>query len=57
MPSSSLPKRLTTDYILVTRGRLASTGTKKKWQRAQVQNPGKTIWNVLTANTELALAA
>jgi hypothetical protein len=30
---------------------------KKKWQRAQVQSPGKTIWNVPTANTELALAA
>jgi len=29
----------------------------KELQRAQVQNPGKTIWNVSTANTELALAA
>jgi len=40
-----------------TRGRLASTGLQKKLQRAQVQGPGKTFWNVLTANTELALAA
>jgi len=29
----------------------------KKWQRAQVQSPGKTVWNVSTANPELALAA
>jgi hypothetical protein len=40
-----------------SRGRLASTGMTKKWQRAQVQSPGKTVWNVSTANTELALAA
>jgi hypothetical protein len=29
----------------------------KELQRAQVQVPGKTVWNDLTANTELALAA
>jgi hypothetical protein len=29
----------------------------KEWQRAQVQVPGKTVWNDSTANTELALAA
>jgi hypothetical protein len=52
-----VPNRAGTDYNLVTRGRLASTGMKKKLQRAQVQSPGKTVWNVSTANTELALAA
>jgi hypothetical protein len=40
-----------------TRGRLASTGLVKEWQRAQVQVPGKTVWNDSTANNELALAA
>jgi hypothetical protein len=30
---------------------------KKKLQRAQVQSPGETVWNVSTANTQLALAA
>jgi hypothetical protein len=29
----------------------------KKWLRAQVQVPGKTAWNVSTANSEMALAA
>jgi hypothetical protein len=52
-----VPVKAPTDYNLVTRGRLASTGMKKKLQRAQVQSPGKTVWNVSTANTELALAA
>jgi hypothetical protein len=52
-----VPKEAWTGYNLVTRGRLASTGMKKKLQRAQVQSPGKTVWNVSTANTELALAA
>ena len=55
------PYRLTAHrlagYIWITRGRLASTGMKTKLQRAQVQSPGKTVWNVSTANTELALAA
>lgn len=41
----------------ITRGRLASTGLMKESQRAQVQSPGKTVWNDSTANTELALAA
>jgi hypothetical protein len=44
-------------YYSMTRGRLASTGLVKEWQRAQVQVPGKTVWNDSTANTELALAA
>jgi hypothetical protein len=43
--------------IPCTRGRLASTGLVKELQRAQVQVPGKTVWNDLTANNELALAA
>lgn len=38
-------------------GDLASTGLMKELQRVQVQNPGKTIWNDSTANTELAMAA
>jgi hypothetical protein len=56
---SAVPLTRRTPYLSSThsRGRLASTGMKKKLQRAQVQSPGKTIWNVSTANTELALAA
>ena len=57
MTRQGLPKAARSDYNLATRGRLASTGMKKKLQRAQVQSPGKTVWNVSTANTELALAA
>jgi len=44
-------------YLSHPRGRLASTGLLKELQRAQVQSPGKTVWNVSTANTQLALAA
>ena len=43
--------------ILEPGGDLASTGLMKELQRVQVQNPGKTIWNDSTANTELAMAA
>jgi hypothetical protein len=54
---SPLPVVARVRYYSVTRGRLASTGLMKEWQRAQVQVPGKTVWNDSTANTELALAA
>ena len=56
-PPLPLPVMVWVRYYSVTRGRLASTGLVKEWQRAQVQVPGKTVWNDLTANTELALAA
>ena len=36
--------------LFTTRGRLASTGLMKELQRAQVQVPGKTVWNDSTAN-------
>jgi hypothetical protein len=55
-PADLPPDRLTA-YFPTTRGRLASTGLMKESQRAQVQSPGKTVWNDSTANTELALAA
>jgi len=54
---SALLDRHQIRYHSGTRGRLASTGLMKELQRAQVQVPGKTVWNDLTANTELALAA
>jgi hypothetical protein len=54
---TALPPYRLTAYYSTTRGRLASTGLVKEWQRAQVQVPGKTAWNDSTANTELALAA
>jgi hypothetical protein len=56
-PFAPLPVVIRLRYYSVTRGRLASTGLVKEWQRAQVQVPGKTVWNDSTANTELALAA
>jgi hypothetical protein len=52
-----LPNTPWSPYYSPSRGRLASTGLLQEWQRAQVQNPGKTLWNVLTANSNLALAA
>jgi hypothetical protein len=55
--SLAFPSRPTSTIIPCTRGRLASTGLVKELQRAQVQVPGKTVWNDLTANNELALAA
>jgi len=55
--SDPLPGEVGARYIWSCRGRLASTGLMKEWQRAQVQIPGKTVWNASTANTELALAA
>jgi hypothetical protein len=54
---SALPPARQSAYYSTTRGRLASTGLMKESQRAQVQSPGKTVWNDSTANTELALAA
>ena len=38
-------------------GDLDSTGSVKLWLRAQVQSPGKTLGKIITANSNLALAA
>lgn len=51
------PRRALTFLLVVHGGDLDSTGSVTLWLRAQLPSAGKTLGKIITANTELALAA